>query len=67
MGVFAMKKSAQHLIVEVARRHFRTEMTIGIDLGDVWSHFCTLNEEGRMVDRGRSEPLLKQWRSGLPR
>jgi hypothetical protein len=31
---------------------FRTEMTIGIDLGDAWSHSCTLNEEG-VVDRGR--------------
>ena len=28
-------------------------MTIGIDLGDVWSHYCTLNEEGEVVDRGR--------------
>ena len=29
----------------------RTEMTIGIDLGDVWSRYCTLNEEGEVVDR----------------
>jgi hypothetical protein len=28
-------------------------MTIGIDLGDVWSHYCTLNEDGEVVDRGR--------------
>jgi transposase len=28
-------------------------MTIGIDLGDVWSHYCSLNEEGEVVDRGR--------------
>ena len=28
-------------------------MTIGIDLGDVWSHYCTLNQEGEVVDRGR--------------
>jgi hypothetical protein len=34
-----MKKSAQHLITEVPRRHSRSEMTIGIDLGDVWSHY----------------------------
>jgi hypothetical protein len=24
-------------------------MTIGIDLGDVWSHYCTLNVEGEVV------------------
>jgi hypothetical protein len=23
-------------------------MTIGIDLGDVWSHYCTLNEDGEV-------------------
>lgn len=46
-----MKKSSQRLIAEVRRRH--SEMTIGIDLGDVWSHYCTLNEEGGVVDRGR--------------
>jgi transposase len=28
-------------------------MTIGIDLGDVWTHYCTLNEDGEAVDRGR--------------
>ena len=28
-------------------------MTIGIDLGDVWSHYCTLNQDGEVVDRGR--------------
>jgi hypothetical protein len=31
----------------------KVEMTIGIDLGDVWSHYCTLNLEGEVVDRGR--------------
>jgi hypothetical protein len=36
------KKPAQHLIAEVPRRHARVEITIGIDLGDVWSHNCTL-------------------------
>jgi hypothetical protein len=29
------------------------QTTIGIDLGDVWSHYCTLNEDGEVVDRGR--------------
>jgi hypothetical protein len=28
-------------------------MTIGIDLGDIWSHYCTHNEDGEVVDRGR--------------
>ena len=28
-------------------------MTIGIDLGDIWSHYCTLSEDGEVIDRGR--------------
>src|ERR1035437_5179539 len=48
-----MKNQSQHLIAEVPRRQRRVERTIGIDLGDVWSHYCTLNEDGEVVDRGR--------------
>jgi hypothetical protein len=47
-----MKKPAQHLIAEVPRRRSKVETTIGIDLGDVWSHSCTLNQDGEVVDRG---------------
>jgi transposase len=54
-----MKKPAQRLIAEVPRRHAKVEMTIGIDLGDVWSHYCTLNQEGAVVDRGRSRTTPK--------
>jgi hypothetical protein len=35
------------------RQAVQVEMTIGIDLADVWSHYCTLNEEGEVIDRGR--------------
>ena len=35
-----MKKPKQHLIAEVPRRDSKVGMTIGIDLGDVWSHYC---------------------------
>src|SRR3979411_2597251 len=51
--LYPMKKAAQHLIAEVPRRQPRVTMTIGIDLGDVWSHHCTLNQGGEVVDRGR--------------
>ena len=40
-----MKKPAQHLIAEVPRRRSKAELTIGIDLGDVWSHYCTTLDE----------------------
>jgi hypothetical protein len=41
-----MKKPAQHLIAEVPRRQAKVEITIGVDLGDVWSHYCTLRGRG---------------------
>src|ERR1035437_4294740 len=43
-----MKKPAHPLIAELPDRQSRVEMTIGIDLGDVWSHTCTLNGEGEV-------------------
>ena len=48
-----MKKPTQQLIAEVPRKRGQAELTIGIDLGDVWSHYCTLNQQGDVIDRGR--------------
>ena len=64
-----MKKPTQHLIAEVPRRSSKVGMTIGIDLGDVWSHYCTLNEDGEVVDRGRfrtSPSGVEKWFTDLP-
>jgi transposase len=64
-----MKKPAQHLIAEVPRRQRKVEMTIGIDLGDVWSHYCTLNPEGEVVGRGRfrtTPKAIEKWFTDLP-
>jgi transposase len=44
-------------------------MTIGIDLGDVWSHYCTLNEYGEVVGQGRFRTTPKaaeKWFTDLP-
>ena len=65
-----MKKPSQHLIAEVPRSLAKVGMTIGIDLGDVWSHYCTLNEDGEVVDRGRFRTTpagLEKWFTDLPR
>src|SRR6201991_1058425 len=59
-----MKKPAQPLIAEVPRRQAKVEMTIGIDLGDVWSHYCTLNQDGEVIDRGRfrtTPKAIERW------
>jgi transposase len=48
-----MKKHTQYFISKSPRRSSRVGTTIGVDLGDIWSHYCTLNEEGEIVDRGR--------------
>jgi transposase len=66
-----MKKPSQHLIAEVPLRlrPAGVKMTIGIDLGDVWSHYCTLNEKGEAVDRGRfrtSPKGVEKWVTDLP-
>ena len=59
----------QHLIAEVPRSSSKVGTTIGIDLGDVWSHYCTLNEDGEVVDRGRfrtSPSGVEKWFTDLP-
>src|ERR1035438_1616570 len=47
-----MKTHSQHFLSK-PRRSSKAGMTIGIDLGDIWSHYCTLNQDGEVVDRGR--------------
>ena len=47
-----MKTHPQYFISKT-RRSSKVGITIGIDLGDIWSHYCTLNEDGEVVDRGR--------------
>jgi transposase len=64
-----MKKRTQHLIAEVPRKRGQVELTIGIDLGDVWSHYCTLNQEGEVIDRGRFRTTAKainKWFTDVP-
>jgi hypothetical protein len=65
-----MKKPAQHFIAEVPRSITKIGMTIGIDLGDVWSHYCTLNEDGEVVERGRFRTTpsgVEKWFTDLPK
>jgi transposase len=64
-----MKKQTQDLIAEAPGRRTKVEITIGIDLGDVWSHYCTLNQEGEVVDRGRFRTTatgVERWFTDLP-
>jgi hypothetical protein len=64
-----MKKSMHHLIAVAPRWQSRVEMTIGVDLGDVWSHYCTLNEDGEVVDRGRfrtTPKAIEKWFANRP-
>jgi transposase len=67
--LFATKKTTQRLIVEVPRRQSKGRGDDGIDLGDVWSHYCTLNEDGEVVDRGRfrtTPKAIEKWFKDLP-
>src|SRR6202000_2004252 len=64
-----MKKPSQHLIADVSRKRGQVELTIGIDLGDVWSHYCTLNQQGEVIDRGRfrtTPKALAKWFFDVP-
>jgi transposase len=43
--VLATKKSARRVLVGAT--------TIGVDLGDQWSHYCMLDEDGEITEEGR--------------
>ena len=55
------KKSKKKQVVE--------QSTIGIDLGDQWSHYCVLDEVGEITEEGRfrttPEALSKHF-DGVP-
>ncbi|MFY9939817.1 MAG: IS110 family transposase [Silvibacterium sp.] len=64
-----MKKPAEHLIAEVPSRQSRVATTIGIDLGDIWSHYCTLNQDAEVIDRGRfrtTPKAIEKWFTDVP-
>jgi transposase len=46
-AVLATKKSARRVLVGAT--------TVGVDLGDQWSHYCILDEDGRLQKRAASE------------
>jgi hypothetical protein len=67
--LFSIKKTKQHLIAVVPCRKSKIGMTIGTDLGDVWSHYCTLNEDGEVVGRGRfrtTPKAIEKWFTDVP-
>jgi transposase len=54
---------------EVPRKRSQVELTIGIDLGDVWSHYCTLNQQGEVINRGRfrtTPNAIEKWFVDVP-
>lgn len=61
-----MKKPSQRIIAEVPRRQSKVEMRIGIDVGEVLSPHCTLDEKGELVDRGRFRTTPKGLEKCLP-
>jgi transposase len=66
----ATKKPSKGLIAKAPRSVTKVGLTIGIDLGDVWSHYCTFNEYGEVVDRGRFRTTpsgVEKWFTDLPR
>jgi hypothetical protein len=64
-----MKRPVHYLIAEVPVKRSKIEVTIGMDLGDVWSHYCTLNEQGEVTDRGlfgTSPKGVEKWFTDVP-
>jgi transposase len=62
------KVSKQQPAMETTKNNPR--MTVGLDLGDRYSHYCLLNEEGGVIEEGRiqsTEMALRRHFEGEPR
>jgi hypothetical protein len=44
----------------------RATITVGLDLGDRFSHYCVLNEEGDVIEEGRTPSTDVAWRRHFP-
>jgi hypothetical protein len=53
------EKPAQHLIAEVPHKQAKVEITIGVDLGGILSHYCTLTKSERGSWRGPPQDTSK--------
>ena len=52
-----------------AKQMEKPEITIGLDLGDRFSHYCMLNEDGDAIETGRiqtTEETLRRYFDGEP-
>jgi activator of 2-hydroxyglutaryl-CoA dehydratase len=60
-----MKKvSKQMRNMEVTEK---PEMTLGLDMGDRYSHYCLLNQQGEVVEEGRMQSTSKPRCGGISR
>jgi hypothetical protein len=61
------KKPVQQLIADISRRQPRVEMTMVIELGDVWSHSAHSTKKERGVGRFRTTPkAIEKWFTDPP-
>jgi transposase len=64
-----MKRHPQYFMSNSPRRGSRVGTTIGIDLGDVWSHYCHSQPGRRSRRRGRfrtTTKAIEKWFKDLP-
>ena len=47
-----MNQQTQKASTKKVRKSTQNQITVGIDLGDRWSHYCILNEEANVVEEG---------------
>jgi transposase len=63
-------KKVSKVVQEMGTVQDRPAITVGLDLGDRYSHYCLLNEEGDLVEEGRiqsTETAFRRHFGGEPR
>lgn len=54
-----MNQQTQKTSIKKTRNSAPAQITVGIDVGDKWSHYCILDEEANMVEEGRFRTVAR--------
>ena len=54
-----MNQQTQNTSIQKTRNSAPNQITVGIDLGDKWSHYCILDEEAQVVEEGRFRTVTR--------
>ena len=54
-----MNQQTKKTSTKKVRKSFQNQITVDIDLGDKWSHYCILDDDSNVVEEGRFRTVAR--------